>query len=299
MKVSAMITLSSVALFSCVSAAAVKLEARGWRGGPICNQVEGSYAEPLVIQTEGIPYLRRHGGNCHAGAGPRTCERVSCSNKAAIFLCNDNNYEINIPCNTVADGAEAILNECSIRPNVNSIKGQFFANENYNVVVRFDGNRSQLFGSHLESFDHNMGSYLVYPFVAVKQSYRKREAEKLKRKSDRARVREWLAFTAQYQHEWVDEDVDTHLLVGKLQLDLVDSPTSDATTVTSPTLSRPSNDEDSNGQDKETDLDTSPLCVEAQKAEEVKVERAMLRDVKRILSGKGSLFGQNSVKILS
>ncbi|KAK6331253.1 hypothetical protein TWF696_003313 [Orbilia brochopaga] len=134
-----------------------------------------------------------------------------------------------------------------------------------------------------------MGSYLVYPFVAVKQSYRKREAEKLKRKSDRARVREWLAFTAQYQHEWVDEDIDGPHLVGKLQLDLVESPT----------LSQPSNDEDSQGQGKDADLDTSPLCVETQKAEEVKVERAMLRDVKKILSGKGSLFGQNSVRILS
>ncbi|KAF3923822.1 hypothetical protein ABW21_db0202942 [Orbilia brochopaga] len=144
-----------------------------------------------------------------------------------------------------------------------------------------------------------MGSYLVYPFVAVKQSYRKREAEKLKRKSDRARVREWLAFTAQYQHEWVDEDVEPHLLVGKLQLDLVESPTSDATTMASPTLSQPSNDEDSHGQGKDADLDTSPLCVEAEKAEDAKAERDMLRDVKRILSGKGSLFGQNSVKILS
>ncbi|KAF3913676.1 hypothetical protein AA313_de0200838 [Arthrobotrys entomopaga] len=64
-----------------------------------------------------------------------------------------------------------------------------------------------------------MGSFFIQPFAAVQESYRKREAQRLKRKSDKAKVREWLACTAQHRHEqWVDEELEPYLLAGTLHL---------------------------------------------------------------------------------
>ncbi|KAF3918155.1 hypothetical protein ABW20_dc0101515 [Dactylellina cionopaga] len=70
-----------------------------------------------------------------------------------------------------------------------------------------------------------MGSFLIQPFAAVQQSYRRREAQRLKRKNDKAKVQQWLACTAQYYHEqWIDEELEPYLLTGTLHL--VDSDTS-------------------------------------------------------------------------
>ncbi|KAK6339999.1 hypothetical protein TWF730_001775 [Orbilia blumenaviensis] len=64
------------------------------------------------------------------------------------------------------------------------------------------------------------------PFSAVQQSYRKRAAQHQKKKNDKAKVKEWLEFTAQHRHEqWIDEELEPYLLTGTLHL--VDTDVSD------------------------------------------------------------------------
>ncbi|KAF3180320.1 hypothetical protein TWF106_005947 [Orbilia oligospora] len=64
------------------------------------------------------------------------------------------------------------------------------------------------------------------PFSAVQESYRRRAAQHQKKKDDKAKVKEWLEFTAQHRHEqWVDEELEPYLLTGTLHL--VDTDASD------------------------------------------------------------------------
>ncbi|KAJ6258243.1 hypothetical protein Dda_7162 [Drechslerella dactyloides] len=121
------------AIIAVASAALVSAQAQ-WSGDAACGRVEGANAASHTIATEGIPYLRNLGGtNCHAP--PRFCQRVSCSGGSGIFLCNDNNNDVNIRCETIGEGAARIFNAC----NGNStpyFKGQQFAAGGWNVVVR-------------------------------------------------------------------------------------------------------------------------------------------------------------------
>jgi hypothetical protein len=39
--------------------------------------------------TDGVAYLKNHGGQWSVEAGPRVCGRISCSYDTAIFVCND------------------------------------------------------------------------------------------------------------------------------------------------------------------------------------------------------------------
>ncbi|KAF3935310.1 hypothetical protein ABW19_dt0206815 [Dactylella cylindrospora] len=64
-----------------------------------------------------------------------------------------------------------------------------------------------------------MGSILILPFASLKQSYQTRAAKRLKRKNDTARIREWLAFTAQHKEEqWVDEEIEAYFLENSITL---------------------------------------------------------------------------------
>lgn len=57
------------------------------------------------------------------------------------------------------------------------------------------------------------------PFASVQQSVRRRAAQHQKKKNDKAKVKEWLEFTAQHRHEqWVDEELEPYLLTGTLHL---------------------------------------------------------------------------------
>ncbi|KAK4182594.1 hypothetical protein QBC35DRAFT_444941 [Podospora australis] len=86
-----------------------------------------------------INYLRNDvGGRPGNGPGPGNCGRVSCSNNAAIYWCNDNNFSYTL--NgwwEIADGAQAIVNDCASAASY--VSGQrFIWNGNWNVIVRGD-----------------------------------------------------------------------------------------------------------------------------------------------------------------
>ena len=52
-------------------------------------------ASILAIE-EGISYLNSIGGRPHIGSGPGVCSRVSCSNNAGIFWCNDVSMPVHV-----------------------------------------------------------------------------------------------------------------------------------------------------------------------------------------------------------
>ena len=60
-------------------------------------------------------YLRGKGGCCGAylgaNANGKNCQRMSCQYGSEIYVCNDNDYAINIPWDTLADYAEAVVND--------------------------------------------------------------------------------------------------------------------------------------------------------------------------------------------
>ncbi|KAM7208274.1 hypothetical protein V8F20_001252 [Naviculisporaceae sp. PSN 640] len=103
-----------------------------------------SWCEASHIR-EGIRYLRTVRGQPSNGPGPGNCGRVSCSWKAAIWWCNDNEDTKTIgDFRDIADGAAHIDNHCSelaYRPGGLPViveSGQVFYKDKWNVIVRHD-----------------------------------------------------------------------------------------------------------------------------------------------------------------
>ncbi|KAL8850858.1 MAG: hypothetical protein Q9221_004171 [Calogaya cf. arnoldii] len=91
---------------------------------------------------EGIEKLKKLGGECYVN--PRSCAKISCEWRSAIFLCNDRDDIIAPNCKLLARDAEDILGAC---PRIDSgpqdidddgLKGQKFDRDNYNVVIKRD-----------------------------------------------------------------------------------------------------------------------------------------------------------------
>ncbi|KAK3318791.1 hypothetical protein B0H66DRAFT_249825 [Apodospora peruviana] len=108
----------------------------------ICNVFNP--AERNAID-DGISYLYGIGnGLCRAPSGrpgAPGCARVSCSWSAGIFLCNDQNFEAQIPCRLVADNARGIADVCSYHPFPQGYycHGQIWSfNRAWNVVINRD-----------------------------------------------------------------------------------------------------------------------------------------------------------------
>ncbi|XXH04093.1 hypothetical protein Hte_010504 [Hypoxylon texense] len=72
--------------------------------------------------------------------GPWECRQVACKYNTAIWLCNDNNDQADVNTITVSRHVDDILNErdCETSGDEDSIQGQAFSNENYNVIVSWD-----------------------------------------------------------------------------------------------------------------------------------------------------------------
>ncbi|KAL6702812.1 hypothetical protein ACN47E_000898 [Coniothyrium glycines] len=86
---------------------------------------------------EGINYLRGVGGQPREGPGPGRCGRVSCSYNAAIWWCNDNNFEkVLYGFNAIANSAQYIKDGCTSGPNL--VAGQNFERDGWNTIVRED-----------------------------------------------------------------------------------------------------------------------------------------------------------------
>lgn len=146
--------------------AAPQLEARAAlekRDHNICYNFP--IAEERYIRS-GIAYLRGIRGDLRIRPGPRACDRISCSDKAGIWLCNDvsvknprSKVEVEMeeywpPQNPfekwikswddVANGAQACNNECRYFSYGGSLTGWVTSGQRFhdpglfNVILRYD-----------------------------------------------------------------------------------------------------------------------------------------------------------------
>lgn len=102
----------------------------------------GDWADRDVIR-DGIRYLRtKYDGRMQCGASPGSighgsCSRVSCDRNGGIWLCNDNDFHLTVPCKTVGAVAERLWTQCyQMDGSETYVKGQLFTTENWNVIIR-------------------------------------------------------------------------------------------------------------------------------------------------------------------
>lgn len=84
-------------------------------------------------------------GTCNAPAGAPGaggCTRLTCSDNASIWLCNDNDFAVEIPCNLIADNAVQLLIDCQTTTYAggstwdSTVRGQIFSGDHtWNVII--------------------------------------------------------------------------------------------------------------------------------------------------------------------
>jgi len=114
---------------------AAELETRSTQRDPwsYCNDRNKPFAQAKATRNN-IQYLRTHYGNAYCGVNPHQCGRFSCSYNAAILLCNDNNFELVIPCTEFYNHAMYTWNSCNQQDM--GMNGQtFYINPAYNVIL--------------------------------------------------------------------------------------------------------------------------------------------------------------------
>ncbi|KAM0376574.1 hypothetical protein ACHAPY_007119 [Fusarium culmorum] len=119
---------------------ALALAALQKRDHNICFNFPVARERPI---NDGIQYLRGIAGGLTVRAGPRACDRISCSSNAGIFICNDNPHPFWIPSwDNVANAAKACNNECRRFCFDCGLQtgwwtsGQRFHDGNFNVILR-------------------------------------------------------------------------------------------------------------------------------------------------------------------
>lgn len=87
-------------------------------------------------------HIRYLAGNATLGNKPGGgwCYRYSCSNNLAIYGCNDNEADTQVPWVTMADYADAIKDQCTTKKKVHGhwkeiVLGQAFDAGGWNVIL--------------------------------------------------------------------------------------------------------------------------------------------------------------------
>ncbi|KAK6335769.1 hypothetical protein TWF730_003145 [Orbilia blumenaviensis] len=113
------------------------LQARYWKDTPKCERIGGKGALHHAIK-EGATHLKNL-GNRGCGAAPHDCSRVSCSHGSAVFLCNNNNYPLVVPCNRIGEATDRIADDCIDNTFTifgKYVDGQWSDTDGYTVFVR-------------------------------------------------------------------------------------------------------------------------------------------------------------------
>lgn len=131
---------------------------------PVTGQTTWSPAALGPIKS-GINYLRTfNGGNGACGVSRNSCIRISCSQNAAIYWCNNvstlistdfwwcvrdltdanvwqNTYDLRKACFLLADYAQALVDKCIITDDGfgdKTVGGQAWDNGNWNVYIKYE-----------------------------------------------------------------------------------------------------------------------------------------------------------------
>ncbi|QPH03819.1 hypothetical protein C2857_000195 [Epichloe festucae Fl1] len=111
---------------------------------PDCDY--GKWTQKTKAQ-DGINYLKdSRGGNMMCGAPPADergggCSRVSCDKSTQIWLCNDTENEIELPCREVGKAAQELTDTCwwAQPGGMYLTRGQMFTTATWNVIVKDHG----------------------------------------------------------------------------------------------------------------------------------------------------------------
>lgn len=105
-------------------------------------EVKGFDRAYLSIYDEVADHIRKIPGNATLGNKPGGgwCFRYSCSNNLAIYGCNDNEADTQVPWSTMAEYADAIKDKCRTQKRVHGrwkylILGQAFDADGWNVIL--------------------------------------------------------------------------------------------------------------------------------------------------------------------
>ncbi|KAH8667893.1 hypothetical protein BGZ61DRAFT_364750, partial [Ilyonectria robusta] len=100
---------------------------------------KGPASAPAI--RDGISYIKDNwdGYDCQVEAGPSKCKRFTCSWNSAIWLCNDTNETLKVPCRDIASMAGKIIDTCGWYDWEPMVQGQrFTGNKEWNVIVGKD-----------------------------------------------------------------------------------------------------------------------------------------------------------------
>ncbi|KID98437.1 hypothetical protein MAJ_05620, partial [Metarhizium majus ARSEF 297] len=100
------------------------------------------YAIQFINQLKGYG-----GGEATCGAPPRRgpglggCSRVACNWGSQMWLCNDNDYHLDLPCTEVASALFELSNVCYTvqQGGDTETQGQLFTTDNWNVIIDYYG----------------------------------------------------------------------------------------------------------------------------------------------------------------
>ncbi|KAJ0323938.1 hypothetical protein COL5a_008054 [Colletotrichum fioriniae] len=100
-----------------------------------CNVTKAMADQNIIVK--GAKYLRGVKGKPYHPPGPKTCARVSCSWKSAIWWCNHAQTSRELDSYAlIADGTDHIIQVC--KTNGEWIDGQTWHKDNWSVVVGRD-----------------------------------------------------------------------------------------------------------------------------------------------------------------
>ncbi|KAI0377357.1 hypothetical protein F5Y04DRAFT_284995 [Hypomontagnella monticulosa] len=104
----------------------------------VCWQGGNGLANNYFLQ-QGIDYLKGITDRpCTASPGPKVCTRISCSDGAGIWLCNDTPVEIHYSCPDLATYAEDIRAKCHTEGKEILVRGKEYDTLNFHVDVGGD-----------------------------------------------------------------------------------------------------------------------------------------------------------------
>jgi hypothetical protein len=116
---------------------------RSNRFNQVCDNIDYPWAN-YGREEQNVAYLTSHYGNGMCGVAANSCGRFSCSYNSAVLFCNNEPYEIAIPCPLLAQNHRFVLSYCSPSAGANgwdavgkAYTGQaYYSNPQYNVIQK-------------------------------------------------------------------------------------------------------------------------------------------------------------------
>lgn len=78
--------------------------------------------------------LRKRGGTCVTPT--KKCTRHACWNTSGVYICNDNDHDVSLDCEIVANFAASVANNCCTATK-SGVSGQQWSDQNWNAIISY------------------------------------------------------------------------------------------------------------------------------------------------------------------